>query len=101
MAVASSTTDAVLRNPPAIQGVAALPRITQPQIKRSKNARGSPVGAHNFEEHITTLELHIGVGIGGVLPSTSHSKSTAYGIADVLNIRLLRFMSSLTTADFF
>jgi hypothetical protein len=41
------------------------------------------------------------VGIERVVPSTSHSKSTAYGIADVLNIRLLRFMSSLTPTDFF
>ena len=40
------------------------------------------------------------VWVGRIPPSTSHSKSTAYGIADVLNIRRLRFMSSLTTADF-
>ena len=47
------------------------------------------------------LELEARVGIERVPPSTSHSKSTAYGIADVLNIRLLRFMSSLTPTDFF
>ena len=49
----------------------------------------------------TQLALEARVGIGRVPPSTSHSKSTAYGIADVLNIRLLRFMSSLTPTDFF
>ena len=47
------------------------------------------------------LCLEARVGIGRIPPSTSHSKSTDYGIADALNIRLLRFMSSLTTADFF
>ncbi len=32
-------------------------------------------------------------------PSTSHSKSTAYGIADMLTVRLLRFMSSVTPSN--
>ena len=44
--------------------------------------------------------LEARVGIERVPPSTSHSKSTAYGIADALNIRLLHFMSSLTPAHF-
>ena len=49
----------------------------------------------------TRLGLEAEVGIGRVPPSTSHSKSTAYGIADVLNIRPFRFMSRLTPTDFF
>jgi hypothetical protein len=45
--------------------------------------------------------LVAGGGIGQALPSTSHSKSTAYGIADVLNLRRLRFMSRITPSGFF
>jgi hypothetical protein len=41
------------------------------------------------------------VGIERVPPPTSHSKSTAYGIADMLIISLLRFMSRITPLDFF
>jgi hypothetical protein len=37
------------------------------------------------------LELEARVGIERIPASTSHSKSTVYGIADVLTIRLLRF----------
>jgi len=55
-------------------------------------------GSANFEYQ---FGMEARVGIGRISPSTSHSKSTAYGIADALNIRLLRFMSSLTPADFF
>jgi hypothetical protein len=50
---------------------------------------------------LNEVEMEARVGIGRVPPSTSHSKSTAYGIADVLTIRLLRFMSRITPADFF
>jgi hypothetical protein len=48
----------------------------------------------------SALELEARVGIGRVPPSTSHSKSTAYGIADALTIRPLRFMSRITPPDF-
>ena len=36
------------------------------------------------------LELEAGVGIDRVSPSTSHSKSIVYGIADYLTINELR-----------
>ena len=49
----------------------------------------------------TQLELEARVGIGRIPPSTSHSKSTAFGTADVLRIRLLRFMSRITLTYFF
>src|SRR5271163_2613824 len=49
----------------------------------------------------TRLELEARVGIERVPPSTSHSKSTAYGIADLLNLRRLYFMSRITPPDFF
>jgi hypothetical protein len=63
-----------------------------------------PTSGHSARRNsfiLNEVEMEARVGIGRVSPSTSHSKSTAYGIADVLNIRRLRIMSSLTPTDFF
>ena len=48
----------------------------------------------------TRLGMEAEVGIERIPPSTSHSKSTAYGIADVLTLRRLHFMSRITPPDF-
>jgi hypothetical protein len=49
---------------------------------------------------INHFEMEARVGIERIPPSTSHSKSTTYGIADVLNLRRLYFMSRITPPDF-
>jgi hypothetical protein len=41
------------------------------------------------------------VGIERIPPSTSHSKSTAYGAADLLNLKRLHFMSRITLPYYF
>src|ERR1700722_269580 len=47
------------------------------------------------------LRMEARVGIERIPPSTSHSKSTAYGTADLLNLKRLHFMSRITPPDFF
>ena len=74
--------------------IAALPSV-HPEVEKAR------VGFHPSPEcKDLRKSLEARDGIERIPTSTSHSKSTAYGIADVLNLRRLHFMSRITPVDF-